>query len=195
MSRFPLIDYDTANMAIRYYEDIAEYKYIEVPWVVSKKALLVTLPTCIEPNSIREEEMVASGEQSFLQMILNQELPQGKYCCATPCYRKLDGLKRDGLHFSQFFKVELINTLAQDFSEFGLGDMMHDAMAFMGSVITDELDFVQTEDDPRHECDTFVNYDVVTSKGVELGSYGLRSHPMCGRWMYGTGVALPRLFH
>jgi hypothetical protein len=195
VNNLPFIDYDVIDSAIRNYEDNAEYKYIEVPWVVSKKALMVTMPTCIEPNSIPMEEMVASGEQSFMQLILNDKLPSGKYCCATPCYRKFDGLKNDGLHFSQFFKVELINTLEQDFSEFGLADMIYDAMSFMGSIISDRLDFVETEDDPRHECDTFVNYDIVTSKGVELGSYGLRSHPVCGRWVYGTGVALPRLFH
>lgn len=188
------ISYDVVQQAIRYYE-LAGYTYVEVPWVISKRVIMVTAPSCIEPNSIHEESLVASGEQSFLQMILDKKLAPGKYCCATPCYRKFDGLKKDGLHFAQFFKVELINTHSAHSGSFLLGEMIKDAMTFMSKIRNEDLDFIKTEDDPRIECSTFVNYDIVTRQGVELGSYGIRSHRLCGLWMYGTGAAFPRLLH
>ena len=35
-------------------------------------------------------------------------------------------------------------------------------------------------------------YDVVSNE-IELGSYGLRQHPLIGSWVYATGCAEPRL--
>ena len=36
-------------------------------------------------------------------------------------------------------------------------------------------------------------YDIVSPQGIELGSYGIRSHPDIGDWVYATGCAEPRL--
>ena len=38
------------------------------------------------------------------------------------------------------------------------------------------------------------SYDIVSSKKeTELGSYGIRQHPLIGEWVYATGCAEPRL--
>jgi hypothetical protein len=182
--------YDLIEAAIQYYK-ARGFEYIEVPWVVSAKAMNVTVPS-YGTKSTSDNCFVASGEQSFMQMILDGALPHGRYCCATPCYRPWDAGK-SAQHQAQFFKVELIQYIK---------DSIYDSMDYWKLRYTAEMFFkryvygvrqIDTKDDDRQECTTHTSHDIVTDWGLELGSYGHRSHFDIGAWIYGTGVALPRL--
>lgn len=200
----PKINYSVVSRAILYYEKVG-YRYVEVPWQVSMKALMVTAPSYIKEDAmekINPSNFVASGEQSFLDMIINKKLPKGKYCCATLCFRPGDDV-RDGLHFPNFFKVELIEYISDST---GLkGEEAHlvaknvDAMAdkaavFMENLLSVDLLVESVVDESRFGCMSFFCCDIVSEDHkIELGSYGYREAKGIGSWIYGTGVALPRL--
>jgi len=188
------IDYKVIEDAKAFYGD-AGFKYIEVPWVVSPGAYNATAPK--NGHIAKSQTVVASGEQSFMQLILDGLLAPGKYCCATPCFRPWDsGRSRE--HLPQFFKVELIEHDLKDFNENvkdyldRYGKMKSLALEFLRQYVPQTTD-IKTNDDERLECTTHVSHDLVTTWGLELGSYGVRSHAAIGYWIYGTGVALPRL--
>lgn len=187
-----MIDYSIVNSAIHCYEREG-FQYIEVPWIVSSEIINITRPITV-PESIGES-LVASGEQSLLSIIIKKDLKPNWYCCATPCYRPYD-IQDDGLHFSQFYKVELMAYSKKDPGADILRYIIKTALTFMSGVRSGEsLDIIETQDDERSGCKTLVSYDIQTKKGVELGSYGIRT--LLDRrdfyWIYGTGAALPRL--
>jgi len=186
----PLINYSLIQKAVEYYESCG-YQYIEVPWVVSPEALNITRPANLPP--IDSPRLVASGEQSFLEMILKGELGKGKFCCATPCYRPGDQGK-DPYHFDQFFKVELISNKSDD-TESDRGKFIIDAMGFFQRRGVRIL-ITMPEDEERAECtERYSPMDLVAPLGdeeIELGSYGVRWNKNTGYWVYGTGLALPR---
>lgn len=188
------LDYSMMHDAKKYYVDKG-FKYLEVPWVVSSGAYNATAPK--KGHVAKGMIPVASGEQSFMQLVLDGLLSPGKYCCITPCFRPWDnGLSRE--HVPQFIKLELIqyeikdhkdNVAYYNTSYEALKDAAFDLM--VKSV--PKIKIVKTKDDPRLECITHVSHDIETKSGLELGSYGIRSHPAIGYWIYGTGIALPRL--
>lgn len=194
------INYKIVDESISYYESKG-YEYVEVPWVVRTNVLLITFPKNVtNPFENKKEDMVASGEQSFLQEIIDGKLSIGKYCCATPCYRPGDSGYNDGLHFSQFFKVELINYTKDLPSNDLLSNMINDAKEHMELIrFTDyseeKLKIEETIDDPRIDCNTLFSFDIITKDNVELGSYGIRYNKNVGYWTYGTGLALPRILY
>ncbi len=122
-------------------------------------------------------DLVASGEQSFIQMWMDGILKKGKWQCATPCFR--DEPIIDDLHLNYFFKVELIEVLPAD-PEKSLHRMVNDAIRFFRNYVSVEVE------------DTSIGHDIISSGGIELGSYGYREHGDF-KWVYGTGVAEPRL--
>lgn len=174
------------------------YKMIDVPWMVSSWIDDITRPFNKEPLTVSNgKRLIASGEQGFLQMISQGNLPQGKWMTLTPCFRD-DPDEIGGLHRSKFMKLELINF---DFPQFGaremVDEMIKDAQRYFKLII----DTMITRGDPdvavtlqsgvlsQRFCQ-----DIVSENGShELGSYGFRHHPRLGRWVFGTGVAEPRL--
>lgn len=212
------IDYKLLDKAINFYEKRG-YAYKEVPWVVSPEVLNITRPKSIP--EMKESALVASGEQSFLQLIKDGFLHTGKYCCVTPCYRPYD---KDSsyYHKEQFIKLELID-FTQNFhfatlptsirdilfeNMYNLEYMIDDASCFFSKYLIDVFE-LKTEDEKR-ECETYGSSDLLVDflpneyekylrkntvnhpSPIELGSYGIRSHPKIGNWVYGTGLALPR---
>jgi hypothetical protein len=181
------IDYTNIALAVNYYERLG-YKYMEVPWIVSKEAMNVTKP----PFATRTFEtfmgdLVASGEQSFIELMIYDCLPKGKYVCVTPCFR--DEVV-DPLHQNWFMKVELIRTDSTQRKD--LVDLMYDAVNFY--VDTYEM-YTKGQQHPTIDDPASVypySYDILSPDGIELGSYGIRSHGD-HEWVYGTGVAEPRL--
>ncbi len=169
------IDYAKLADALTYYQAHG-YPYMEVPWVVSREAELVTLPTDREATSVHYGELVGSGEQSFIELMMRgKKLSQA--CCITPCFR--DEKTFDRLHHAYFMKLELIDCAA---SLKNLDRMMQTAQEFF-SRYTDVL-VIKTS---KH------SYDIIDKKhGIELGSYGFRSFNKM-TFLYGTGIALPRL--
>jgi len=188
------IDYRRVEQAILYYQGHG-YEYIEVPWVVSKEAYRATAP--VGGNEASGDMLVASGEQSFIRLAMMCLLGPGKHVCATPCYRPWDG-GRSAFHHGQFFKVELIHYsylflehLKPEYEQ-RLDAMVLAAKTYFSQLVPD-IQVIDTNDDPRLECTTHKSKDIVTKDGIELGSYGIRSHPKVGAWVYGTGLALPRM--
>lgn len=188
------INYELLAEAKQYYSEKG-FKYIEVPWVVSHGAYNATAPK----NGHVANGMipVASGEQSFMQLILDGLLLVGRYCCITPCFRPWDtGVSRE--HVPQFMKLELIQYEIKDYKEnlkyynTSYEELKDTVFSFMEKSVPN-IKIVKTKDDPRLECTTHVSHDIETKAGLELGSYGIRSHPAIGYWIYGTGLALPRL--
>jgi aspartyl/asparaginyl-tRNA synthetase len=186
------IDYSLLGEAVEYYT-ARGFKYIEVPWIVSKEADYATKPDtarafeCIlvgKSNHYSVGDFVASAEQSFLQMMFDGDLPKGKYCAVTPCFRDDEP---DEIHLRNFMKLELIDT--QDVDIESMWRMMRCARYFFEK-------YVNTRIEPINE----IQFDIVTQgHNIELGSYGLRSHTrkvldaqFKYDWVYGTGIALPR---
>ncbi len=187
------------SRAISFFES-KKYSYIEVPWIVSSSTITITQPASF-PDILDDRSFVASGEQSFLQLIIDGKLKYGKYCCVTPCYRPLDNLN-DGLHFETFSKVELINyinetSLSDDGSDHLqslVDNITKDAKKFMERERHETLQIVSTTDEERRFCKTYFSRDIISKKfSIELGSYGYRTCAEVGSWVFGTGVAVPRI--
>ena len=171
----PVIDYRKLATALDYYCSLG-YEYIEAPWVVSPESTAVTLPLGRVATSITYGDLVGSGEQSFIEL-LRRGKSMSKACCITPCFRQEESY--DELHHAYFMKLELIDTAA---TRQNLQKMIGTAERFLSRYI--DVAVIQTAAD---------SYDIVASEsGIELGSYGFRSYD--GKpFIYGTGVALPRL--
>ena len=184
----PPIQYRIVSDAIDFFSRRGFY-YTEAPWVVSEDAYNVTVP--VGGEQAEDFRLVASGEQSFMQMRLDKKLQDGSFVCATPCYRPWDK-SRSVVHYSQFFKVEAI-TLTGDRkpSEREYDHLINTAFAFMARYRSD-LQVVETTDDPRVECETLISHDIESADHIEMGSYGIRRHDKIGHWIYGTVVAVPR---
>ena len=169
------IDYRKLAAGLDYY-DSRGYHYQEVPWVASRPAVEMTLPPGATITSTAYGDLIGSAEQGFIELLLRGRTVL-KACAITPCFRIEDTY--DDLHHAYFMKLELINT---DVSQDNLHSMIADAQGFFEQHL--KTDIEQTEPDM---------YDIVDKKKrIELGSYGIRT---CNDidYIYGTGVALPRL--
>lgn len=199
-----MIDYEHLSRAIAHYKKLG-YAPIETPWMVSKATVDITRPQ--EQYSNKDyfvntrKALVASGEQSFLYMMLKGQLAPGQYLTTTPCFRD-DPI--DFIHQKSFMKTELINTSKVDKET--LDKMVQDAFAFFSL-------FFRSESLSCREylpnLKTSQNVDTINEMNLvelgktdiqvkirgffyELGSYGMRKHKNIG-WVYGTGCAEPRL--
>ncbi|KKN66616.1 hypothetical protein LCGC14_0469510 [marine sediment metagenome] len=149
-----------------------DFIYKEVPWLA---------PTEI-PEDYRYKtplgDPVASGEQSFLYLDINGELPKGRYMTVTPCFRDEE---EDEFHKRQFMKLELYIT--DNVSESNLDNVICTCQAFFNKFIWKW---------PIKKVDMGDGTFDITSHDIELGSYGIREHKNL-KWIYATGVAEPRL--
>lgn len=171
------IDYGLIQRAIEHYTGHG-YKYVDAEWTAPKYIMNLTMPSFAKGiDATLIGPLIGSGEQYFLNEIFNGRLKRGKYCCATPCFR--DDVE-DELHGLYFFKVELIDTVDHDYSTMiGCAQELFDKEGMLANQVATDADHFQV--------------DLVDDKlGLELGSYGLRSHFDTGTWVYGTGVAEPR---
>lgn len=200
------MNYGHIAKAVEFYQERGYIYLDEAPWQVGKEAYHMTRPdgsrdimmNVCEPGIISfpsdppypEQRIypVASGEQSFIQMMIDGQ-PIKRAICVTPCYRYEP--RADLLHRQYFMKAELIN--AQDVDVGHLIHMIHDACSFFESVGISVRVIDTTPSQMYHS-----SFDIV-EKGsrYELGSYGIRRHWLAdGReleWIYGTACAEPRL--
>jgi hypothetical protein len=172
-----MIDYGILDASVKHYENKG-FKRIESPWTVTAAISAITKPIGCSDFTIAEKNkvLVASGEQSFLCLYNKGFLPKGKFQTITPCFRDESF---DSFHTKYFIKNELIITDRVD--RIVLQNLIGDAMAFFGSYL--------------HECQcepTGENMYDIMYKDIELGSYGIRKCEFL-TWIYGTGVAEPRL--
>ena len=171
------INWERLISSMAFYASIG-YTYRDLNWTVSRDVSEITKTNDRKDYLIEDRAVVASGEQSFLELIKNGKLKQGKYHGITPCFR--DETTIDYLHQRYFMKVELINTL--NVSTNSLDNMVLDAFELYSKY----LDVKVTELDKNL-------YDIVDLKNnIELGSYGIRTTEF-GNYCYGTGIAEPRL--
>ncbi len=182
-----MIDYKLLAKAIEAYEREG-YKYVDTPWIVGAAAVEATLPPNRHGFDLTTPDFVAgklvgSAEQGFLQMMLDGTLKPGRYQSAGPCFR--DEPVLDAHHQYAFFKLELIEYLGP--RDLPITDGSARYMAHQADLVMWKLF------DKEHEVKcvaTESGYDLEI-RGVEVGSYGAREaggH----RWVYGTGLALPR---
>ena len=169
------IDYKKLIRAIDFYEGYG-YKYIEVPWTVSENIANITKPIEARNFYVNNKCLVASAEQSFLELSINYNLLPGRYCSMTPAFR--DEAVFDRLHAPYFMKLELFQSIDVNFEN--LAFMIDKAERFFSQYCNTTKAI--TED----------GFDINTQQGIELGSYGIREYNGF-QWIYGTGCAEPRL--
>jgi elongation factor P--beta-lysine ligase len=176
MQRHP-INWERISKAVSFYTQ-RNYQYIEVPWLVSRSSADVTRPVNAERFEVPTGNLVASGEQSFIE-IMDELCPNRKYQCVTPCFRDEE---YDEMHHPYFVKNELIVVLWKtDDEQIVLKNMINDAYDFFRQVSYSRVVMAKTD----------IGTDIEMA-GVEVGSYGIRSNGK-HRWVYGTGCAEPRL--
>lgn len=190
-----MIDYHKIATAVRHYGE-AGFKYIEVPWIISKESMMITAPPGVRLFSTFAGELVASGEQSFLEIrkeLLKADGFPALYQCVTPCFR--DEANPDDLHLQYFMKNELIGINWHTFENKEkvpwalLNFVIRKALDYFRIYAYEDRDELKIIDAPMPN--SVVNHDI-TIRGVEVGSYGYR-YTDDFAWVYGTGVAEPRL--
>lgn len=172
------INWQKIAEAIEYYKNFG-FQYIEVPWKVSKEAAAITCPVSGHMEWSDGLVLPASGEQGFLDLELNNLMPDTKnpnFVTCTPCFRASDA-DRSPVHHPYFMKVELyVKCLDKPQAERVSFELLLKAKRFMSADTT-----VTTPD----------GWDLEIN-GVEVGSYGPRYYEKIGWWAFGTGLAEPR---
>lgn len=177
-----MINYKIISESNDYYEKEG-FLRIESPWTVSKPISDITKPINKQDFKIEynQKVLVASGEQSFLYLILKQFLRNGRYHTTTPCFR--DEIF-DATHTKYFIKTELIDT--ENVNNDSLNQMIEKCVIFFNKYLDKEKISIDKTNDGFD-----INYNF-SGKKYELGSYGIRSCDFLD-WIYGTGCAEPRL--
>lgn len=151
------------------------YQVMDVPWIVSNEVTRVTLPTDRQAISTKLGDLVGSGEQGFIDLMMKNMLPLGAYQTITPCFR--DEPKLSTLTRNYFWKLELIIHYIDQCSVWPMIDLAYEYFS----------KWIKCEVIETHE-----GFDIVTIDGnVELGSYGRRTWQQ-HKWVFGTGLAEPR---
>ncbi len=184
----PKIDYAMLGRAYDHYEDMG-FQYVEAPWVVNDEFIRATLPAEFHSLEIGVDygdhglsayyggdgNLVGSAEQSLLSMAL----PEGRYFAITPCFR-IEPIK--SLFYQEMFmKLELFDNRPSGTTD----EMIEEARAFFLEEINPKIAGKLTREVTKIGLD-------LNLAGTEIGSYGERTHEDYGRWVYGTGLALPR---
>jgi hypothetical protein len=175
-----IIDYEKITNAIDFYT-YHGFQYIQAPWHASEKAIRKTMPEGKRITKINTYpvNLVGSGEQVFIDLMMNKQLTFGRYICVTPCFRDD---KIDELHGPYFLKAEWISINP-------ISPEMELVWCLMKS-----FDFFEQYLECREEKKENNSYDIVSqNKGIELGSYGIQNDEEVGTWVYGTAIAEPRL--
>lgn len=181
------IDYRNIADSIDFYKELG-YTNIELPWYVTQDTMNITKPDHIGEDDDyyipkNDKVLVASGEQSFLYLIIKGILQPGRYQGVTPCYR-FEPINH--LHRKTFIKNELIVfTEGNNIVEGELYQVIRDAKEFFETKLLN-VDMVEVP-----QSNSIKNYDLMCGD-EELGSYGIRKFRNIS-WVYGTGCAEPRL--
>lgn len=180
-----MINYGIIDDSVEFYTD-HKFQRIEAPWTVTSAISNITKPSWASEFTITEKKkvLVASGEQSFLYLYNKGFLPLGQFQTITPCFRDE---QFTSLNTKYFIKNELIKTDVVTSDE--LLKLIEIAQSFFARWVG-ETTVINTNDSANGD-ETAESYDIMY-KGIELGSYGIRKCDFLD-WIYGTGVAEPRL--
>lgn len=178
-----MIDYKLLNESIEFYESEG-FTRIEVPWMVTEYIDSITRPKDAIPYRIenKKKNLIASGEQGFLYLLLKEYLPPGKYQTITPCFRN-DSY--DFTHTKQFLKNELIIV------DPNMDKKKGDKYAWELLRVAKKFFKVVLKSTPTIVADSTAGTLDLEFNEVEVGSYGFRTHDNMS-WAYGTGCAEPR---
>lgn len=187
--------------AVSHYERLG-YQLIDVPYLVDVDVSNLTKPWFVDNlHHDNKKVYVGSGEQSFIQLMKERKINKGKYMCITPCYR--DEKDLDKLHLRMFMKLELINIsdelnkpcFIQQQGKRIVYEVLNDAKEFFDQY-SDNIRIIQTG---THRVNDWMGSNIfgscmehdILNNDIEIGSYGIRE-TLYGRFVYGTGLALPR---
>lgn len=173
-----MINYDFLHKAEEFYK-LNDFKLIEVPWLVNSEINEITKPKESKPFTVVElnKQLVASAEQSFLQLVYDNKLTSGKFQATSPCFRDEVVTNKNRQYF---MKNELI---ILNPNENDLKNTIHICFKFFKTIVPNlnNLTIVETE----------IGYDIEYNN-IEIGSYGIRQTDKI-KWLYATGCAEPRL--
>lgn len=184
---FESIDYLKISHAILAFKSMG-FEYREVPWIVPNDVAELTTPknTCnllvykdVGPTNSDKElsgALIGSAEQGFLQVYDTLKVG-GEYVAVSPCFR-VEQTFSPGNVQDQFFKVELF---IKDPGDRNLA---------VAHLVSSARRLMNTWERNIAEVKTEAGIDLQI-RGVEVGSYGFRESGRF-RWVYGTGLALPR---
>lgn len=171
-------DFGLFAEAQKYYAE-AGFQDIAVPWVLDKKYIEETIPSGVNFYETLGGVLTGSAEQSFIQMLDKGWWEPGSYQATCPCFRDEE---HNLLHSPYFMKTELF--VNDDVSVDRLMDVIDTALTFFNTLVPARVEDLGDG-----------TFDIVgLNSGVELGSYGIRRR-LDFSWIYGTGLALPRLQH
>lgn len=166
------------------YLESKNYELVDAPFYVDKDVSAFTRPEFKNDfhhgNDTSHCVYVASGEQSFLQLMKNGELTEGKYITLTPCVRDEYVAEMSDIKLKVFMKLEMISlTNSLDKAKVLLNEMLFEMINFY-------TDYFNVTILPLDETNT----DLLVND-IEIGSYGIRNYN--GQYyVFGTGIALPR---
>lgn len=170
------IDFKLLGKAQTYYEEQG-FQEIAVPWVVDKEYVESTKPEGVAYYETLGGILIASAEHAFIQMLGKGWDGNGTFQATTPCFRDDN---HDETHFPYFMKTELFD--GHTVTEERLHEIIQTALTFFNTLTNAKVEDMGDG-----------TFDIVgVASGVELGSYGIRTFQE-HRWIYGTGLALPRL--
>lgn len=155
-----------------------------VPGLVDPDVMMHTCPPGAIDNRLvgaGKDTVVASAEQSFLQLDKDGGLEAGDWMAMTPCYRSEPVF--DEVHLPVFLKLELmrLKDLPNIFARDDAMDLAQKMQKFFLEFYGMPTSLLETED----------GWDVMY-EDLELGSFGVR-RTMTGRsYICGTGLAEPR---
>lgn len=155
-----------------------------VPALVDPDVMTHTCPPGVHDGRLYgagTDTVVASAEQSFLQLEKDGELESGNWMALTPCYR--DEPVLDETHLPVFLKLELIR-LADDANFYTRSE----ALWLAGKM---QKFFEEFYGMPTNVVETEDGWDVMY-EDLELGSFGVRRTLRGKSYIYGTGLAEPR---
>lgn len=156
----------------------------KVPALVDPDVMSHTCPVGVHDSRLYgagDDTVVASAEQSFLQLEKEGKLKPGRWMALTPCYR--DEPILDETHLPVFLKLELIK-LSDERNFYTRTDALWIAgkmQKFLREFYALPTEVIETED----------GFDVMY-EDLELGSYGVRKTMTGKSYVYGTGLAEPR---
>lgn len=177
-----MISLERLMVAASFYQQKG-FQPVDVPHVVRREISDLTRPSDRRELYHVDGKAVysASAEQGFLELLSNGKLSEGSYQAITPCYR--DEPELDDIHFKVFLKLEL--AIVGGDAQANANHMCEVAKKFFRSLGIRPFKVNAVNVLSPLQC------DLVTGKGLELGSYGVRSG-VSKPYAYGTGMAEPR---
>ena len=172
-----------ANLLAKAQAFYASHGFIDTPtpWLVGPEAYAATCPPEVAASAHEWHAPpggyhVASAEQGFIQLLQDGTAFSEKAQSTAPCFRW--EAEFDTYHLPFFYKLELYDATADSTAMFAMISLAKQLFSRLG---------VDAQVEPLSDG----SIDLVDTRGVELGSYGIR-HVNSFSWVYGTGIALPR---